>query len=151
MSLVNQTELAAILGTTDVSLWQWAREGMPVLEQGERGQPNVYDTVAVIQWKLERALAKAQVSKPRDDLDRVRTQREQLALAREQGELVDRSELRPAMDRYVDDVIGVIEACPDKYAPLLQQLPDVDGKHQLLREMIREIREVLGGYEFADD
>jgi hypothetical protein len=48
-------------------------------------------------------------------------------------------------------VIGIVERIPDKYAPLLQQLPDVDGKHQLLRELVREVREGLGSYEFSED
>jgi len=151
--IVNKSELSLILGISEVSLTKWQQEddGLPIVERGERGQANAYDTAAVIRWWMRRQLARAQASSPRDNLDRVRTEREQLALDRDRGALVRKSELRPLLERYVADVLAIIESIPDKYTPLLQQLPDADGKHQVMREMVREIREVLGSYEFGGD
>jgi phage terminase Nu1 subunit (DNA packaging protein) len=60
-----------------------------------RGQENQYDVAAVVRWYAQRELARAQASSPRDELDRVKTEREKLALARDRSELVERKQLRP--------------------------------------------------------
>ena len=79
----------------------------------------------------------------------VAAERAELALARERGELIPAGELGPALDRYVDDVLGVIEGIPEKYAPLLQEAPDLEAKHQVLRAAVREIREILANHKWC--
>lgn len=148
--LVNKRELAELFDVSERSFTEWQKEGMPIHQAGEqRGQENQYDAAVVHRWIVQRELAKAQVRSPRDEYDAVRTDRERLALARDRGELVPKRELRPLLERYVGDVVAIIEGVPDKYTPLLQQTPDAEGKHQLLKEAAREIREGLGAYEFC--
>lgn len=150
--LVNKRELADLFEISERTFTEWQKEGMPIYQAGEqRGQEHQYDVALVHRWIVQRELAKAQVRSPRDALDEVKTERERLALAKDRGELVPKKELRPLLDRYVGDVVAVIEGVPDKYTPLLQQTPDAEGKHQLLKEAVREIREGLGGYEFCTD
>lgn len=150
--LVNKAELADLLDISERTFTEWQKEGMPIHQAGERrGQEHQYDVAFVHRWIVQRELAKAQVRSPRDELDVVKTERERLALARDRSELVLKKELRPLLDRYVADVVAIIESVPDKYVPLLQQTPDAEGKHQLLREAVREIREGLGSYDFCTD
>ena len=150
--LVNKRELAEFFEISERSLTEWQKEGMPIHTAGEqRGQEHQYDTAAVHRWICQRELAKAQVRSPRDELDQVKTQREKLALEKDLGRLVERDLLRPLLERYVADCVAVIEGLPDKYAPLLHQVPDVEGKHQLLKEGVREIREALGSYDFCTE
>lgn len=147
--LVNKRELSEIFEISERSFTEWQKEGMPIHQAGERGQENQYDTAAVHRWIVQRELAKAQVRSPRDALDAVKTKREELALRKDQGALVERGELRPLLDRFVQDNVAILEGIPDKYAPLLQQTPDLEGKHQLLKEAVREVRQGLGDYEFC--
>ncbi len=147
---VNKRGLSEILGVSERTLTEWQKEGMPIMASAElRGQENQYDTEAVVKWYVQRELARAQVMSPRDELDRVRTEREKLQLAKDLRELVPAEDLRPALEVYVDDVIGILEGIPDKYAQPLHMTADVEGKHQLLQQLVREIREGLGSYEFS--
>lgn len=150
--LVNKRELSEVFEISERSFTDWQKEGMPIHQAGEtRGQEHQYDTAAVHRWIAQRELAKAQVRSPRDQLDAVKTKREELALRKDLGELVERTEIRPLLERFVGDNVAIIEGMPDKYAPLLHQVPDLEGKHQLLKEMAREIRTGLGDYEFCAD
>ena len=147
---VNKGQLQEILGVSHQALTDWQKEGLPIeVVAAVRGQQNQYDTEVVIRWLMQREVAKAQARSPRDELDAVKTERERLALRRDQNELVERREMRPLLERYVQDNIAILEGIPDKYAPLLQQTPDLEGKHQLLKEAVREIRTGLGDYEFC--
>lgn len=65
----NQTELAQILGVSDVSVWEWQKLGMPILKRGARGQENLYDTAAVIAWKVDHEVTK--VKGPESAKDRL--------------------------------------------------------------------------------
>jgi hypothetical protein len=47
---LNKSELARKLGCSERALSLWQKEGLPVLEHGRRGQPNVYDLAAVVAW-----------------------------------------------------------------------------------------------------
>lgn len=57
--IVNQTQLAEILGTSDVTIWQWQKEGLPIKTRNLRGLSNEYDTAEVIAWLVIRAEKKA--------------------------------------------------------------------------------------------
>jgi len=148
--LVNKVELADILGVSERSLTTWQNdEALPILVVGERGQSNQYDTEAVIRWLVQRELRRAQAESPKDRLDWLRGDREELELQRIRRELVPAAEIAPALDQYVGDVTATLEGIPEKYAEVLQQTGDVDGKHQILVEMVHAIREALGDYTFA--
>jgi phage terminase Nu1 subunit (DNA packaging protein) len=150
--LVNKRELSELLDTSERTFTDWQKEGMPIHQAGEqRGLENQYDVAIVVRWMIQRELAKAQVRSPRDELDVVKTERERLALAKDRRELVARGDMRPLLERYVQDVVAIIEGVPEKYAQLLQQTPDTEGKHQLLKEAMREVREGLGNYEFCTE
>lgn len=147
---VNKRELADILGKSERTLTDWqASAGLPVEERGARGEENAYDTEKVIAWYVQRELARANVETPRDRLDRIRAQREELGLRRDLGELVNVELIEPMLDRYVQDVANAVDGLAEKYALMLQQVTDPEGQHQLLALLAREIRDALGNYDFA--
>lgn len=98
---VNQTELAEITGVSDVSLWAWQKEGMPVEERNTRGQSNVYDTADVIEWMVSRAVKKVREESPRDALARAQTELVQIQIAEKQGTLVPLAEAEAEYERMV--------------------------------------------------
>ena len=146
--LVNKRELEELFEITQRTLTEWQKEGMPIKTAAqERGKEHQYDTAAVHRWIVDREIARRQIRSPRDQLDLVKMQREELALKKDLRQLIDADELRPLLERFVQDVVAVIEAGPDKYAMPLHQTPDLEGKHQLLKELTREIRVALGQYD----
>jgi len=147
---VNKRELSEILGISERSLTDWQKEGMPVVELGEvRGQENTYDTEAVIRWWIDRDVSKRAGGSSFERLNDIRCRRELLNLRREEGEIVLRSEIRPAFESYVNDVLSVLVSLPDKYTQVLELTAGADGKHQVLDDMIAEMRDVMGNYEFC--
>lgn len=98
---VNQTRLAAILGVTDVTLWEWQKQGMPVEKKGSRGEANEYDTSSVVAWYVEREVAKVRSESPRDALARAQEQLVRLNIAKEQGALVPVADVEAEFERMV--------------------------------------------------
>lgn len=148
---VNKRELSEIIGISERSLTEWQREGMPVTAIGaERGAENTYDTEAVIRWWLDRELQRrAPGGSAFERLNEIRARRETIALNREEGSIVLREDVRPAFRRYVNDVMAVLIGIPDKYAQVLELTASVNGKHQVLQDMVTEMRDVMGNYEFC--
>ncbi|MEG6637363.1 terminase small subunit, partial [Pseudomonas aeruginosa] len=67
---------------------RWQREGMPVVSVGlGRGNENEYDTEDVIGWLVQVASLNGKKESVRDRLDRLRADREEIALARDVGEV----------------------------------------------------------------
>lgn len=85
-----------------------------------------------------------------DRLNEVRAKREEINLRRDLGQVVFIPDIRPALARYVDDILSVLLGIPEKYAQQLEQTAGVEGKHQVLADMVVEIRETMGNYEFVD-
>ena len=56
---VNRAELAAICGVTVVTIDAWRAKGCPYVERGGRGKEWIFDTAAVIDWRLQRAVTDA--------------------------------------------------------------------------------------------
>lgn len=149
--VVNKRELSEILGVSERSLTEWQEEDppLPVLRRGERGQTNEYDTAAVIDWRIGREMRRAQIEKPGDRLDRLRGDREELELAKLRRTLIPAEEIEPALEQYVTDVLNYLQGIPERYAGMLQAMEDVEGKRQLLEDLVREFRDELGSYAFA--
>lgn len=99
--VVNQTELAEIHGVTDVTLWNWQKEGMPVEKISTRGLPNEYDVPKTIEWRVSREVKKVREESPRDMLYREQTQLVRLQIAEKQGHLVPAAEIEQKFERLV--------------------------------------------------
>ena len=56
---VNRAELATICGVTVVTIDAWRQKGCPYVERGGRGKEWIFDTAAVIDWRLQRAVTDA--------------------------------------------------------------------------------------------
>lgn len=147
--IVNKRELSEILDVSEQTLTTWQDEGMPIAERGSAGIPGRYDTAEVLRWAVTRELGKRNATTSFDRLNDIRAQREMINLRREEGEVVMREDIRPAFRRYVNDVMAVMVGIPDKYAQVLELTASADGKRQVLQDMVGELRDVMGNYEFC--
>lgn len=139
--------IAQLLNLTDRRVQQLAKEGI-IPKPNNRGEYDlpgcVQGYVAYLQERAERSEEPQRVR-----LDRLRGDREELELQKLRRELVPVAEVAPALEQYVTDVCAVLEGIPERYAEVLQATADVEGKHQLLADLVREVRDTLGGYTFA--
>lgn len=150
---VTKAELSEIVGRDERTLSRWQKDGMPVLEVGlGRGNENEYDTQAVIEWLVEVAQRKGAKESVRDRLDRIKGDREELALAKDLEEVVVLADI---LDRY-EAMIGaakveLLNTLPDNLASELSARYGVEVDDRLIREPIEDILRKMADYDPDDD
>lgn len=139
--------LADLFGLTDRRIQQLAKDGT-IPAPSSRGE---YDAIGCIRGYVRFLQERAERSEEpqRVRLDRLRGDREELELAKLRRELIPAGEIAPALEQYVTDVSAALAGIPERFAEVLQAADDVDSKHQILEDLVNEIREHLGGYVFA--
>lgn len=135
--VVNQAELAQIMGVSKQTISAWQEEGLPVATRGVRGRPNSYDTAKVVKWFAARESGKSEETQ-KDRLSRVQADRIEMEMAHQRGELVPAAEIAPAWSGIVIAVRQALLAIPAGVAPLLAQADGQDEIRTLLEEAIAD-------------
>ncbi|SED11878.1 Phage DNA packaging protein, Nu1 subunit of terminase [Pseudomonas saponiphila] len=150
---VSKLELGEIVGRDERTLSRWQNEGMPVIEFGVgRGNENQYDTQAVIEWLMRQAALNGKKESTRDRLDRIRGDREELALAKDLGEVVIEAEIVQRFEAVITAAkIELLNTFPDELAATLSARYGVEVDDQLVREPIELILRRLSAYEDDGD
>ncbi|MAY42394.1 MULTISPECIES: terminase small subunit [unclassified Neptuniibacter] len=92
MSLVNKKQLAELFPWSEKSFTAFQKDpSFPIEEKGGRGRENIYDTEKVFAWLLRREMGKSSES-PKDRLDRLRGDKEEIVIAKEIEQLVPSEE-----------------------------------------------------------
>lgn len=149
---VSKLELGEIVGRDERTLSRWQKEGMPVVEFGVgRGNENRYDTQAVFEWLLRQAALNGKKESTRDRLDRLRGDREELALAKDLGEVVIEAEMVERFEAVITAAkIELLNTFPDELAATLAAQYGVQVDDQLIREPIEHILRRLSAYDEDD-
>lgn len=133
--IVNQAELAEILGKSDVTIWEWQKEGLPIAKQGVRGTEHEYDTAAVIAWLEQRAAARAgKTEKPAEREARLRGDVLEIELAQKRGVMVPVTEVEPVWQGRVLAAAGYARSRASHLAGELEASPGLEAKRALLRK-----------------
>lgn len=150
---VSKLELAEIVGRDERTLSRWQNEGMPVIEFGVgRGNENQYDTQAVIEWLMRQAALNGRKETTRDRLDRIRGDREELALAKDLGEVVIEAEMVERFEAVITAAkIELLNTYPDELAAALSAHYGIEVDDQLIRDPIDTILRRLSAYDEGDD
>jgi len=143
---VNKRELAEIFGISERSFTTYQKDpSFPVAKAGQRGQANEYDTQDVHEWLVERAVSGAKHENSRERLDRIKGDREELALAKDLEELVPAALVGARLEQVVLAIrTGVLTGNP-KLKTEIDTLYDVDLDIELLNEHSRSILRQLAG------
>jgi len=132
--IVNQGELSEIMGVSDVSLWEWQKEGLPILRRGSRGEANEYDTAEVMVWWLEREMRRARIRSPRDVGIELDNRMKEIALAEKERQLVPVDQIEPVWRGRVLSAAAFLAGQHSRLAGILEATPGVEAKRQVLRE-----------------
>lgn len=141
---VNQTQLAEILGVSDVTLWEWQKQGLPIAGRGDRGQENSYDTAAVIAWMIEREVRKVSTETQRDRLARLQADVLEIELAEKKNTLVPAAEIEPAWQTRVLSAAAFAHAAPSRWAQELEARPGIEAKRAFLKDELAAFLTHLG-------
>lgn len=150
---VNKLELSELVGRDERTLSRWQNDGMPVIEFGVgRGNENQYDTQAVIEWLMRQAALNGRKETTRDRLDRIRGDREELALAKDLGEVVIEAEMVDRFEAMITAAkIELLNTYPDELAATLTARYGIEVDDQLIRDPIDAILRRLSAYDEDDD
>jgi phage terminase Nu1 subunit (DNA packaging protein) len=132
----NKRELSSILGVSERSLTEWQKAGLPIKHEGGRGAENTYETVDVVQWIIKREVEKAVTETPRDRLDRIRADREELALARELEEVAPRAMFEEAWKAHIMAARTELLALPETIAGSIASIHEIEIDPALIQEPI---------------
>lgn len=150
---VTKAELAEIVGRDERTLSRWQNGGMPTQEfGGGRGNENLYDTQAVIEWLCHQASLNGKKETSRDRLDRIRADREEMALAKDLEEVVIAAELVERFEAMIQAAkVELLNTLPENLAGELSARYGVEVDDQLIREPIEAILRELANYDPDDD
>jgi phage terminase Nu1 subunit (DNA packaging protein) len=145
--LVNKRDLAEILGTSERSLTNWQKQGMPILREGERGESSEYSTADVIKWRIDWLLKKHQQEEtPRDRLARRQAEMLEIDLAERRRESIPAPEIGPAWTGFVIASRQALRSMAADLTPALALLEGADPMRDLLEEAIDEaLRNLAAG------
>ncbi|WP_236211339.1 terminase small subunit [Metapseudomonas otitidis] len=150
---VTKAELADIVGRDERTLSRWQNDGMPVREIGlGRGNENQYDTAEVIEWLCQVAARNGKKESTRDRLDRIRGDREELALAKDLEQLVVAEDL---IQRYESMIVAakveLLNTLPDTLASDLSARYGVEVDDLIIRDAIEAVLTKMAEYDPDDD
>jgi hypothetical protein len=151
--LVSKAELAEIVGRDERTLSRWQNEGMPVREIGlGRGNENQYDTEEVIAWLLSIATLNGKKESVRDRLDRIKGDREELALAKDLEEVVIVSDLAEGYEAMVAAIqVELLNTYTENLAHSLSMRYGIEVDEQLIRDPLEATLTELANYDPDDD
>lgn len=133
--IVNQAELSMILGKSDVTIWKWQEEGLPIARQGTRGTEHQYDTAEVIDWLVKRELAKAgKGEKPSEREARLRGDVLELELQEKRNVLVPFTEIEPVWEGRVLAAAAYMRSRASQLAGELEAAQGIEQKRAILKK-----------------
>lgn len=150
---VSKAELCELVGRDERTLSRWQNDGMPVIELGlGRGNENQYDTEEVIGWLIQVAALNGKKESVRDRLDRIKGDREELALARDLEEVVVAAELIDGFEAVITAAkVELLNTYPENLASDLFARYGVEVDEQLIRDPLEAILRELANYDPDDD
>jgi phage terminase Nu1 subunit (DNA packaging protein) len=87
--------LCDFFGCSHQAVANWRAEGMPVLEAGGANRPSIFDSVAVHEWLLQRAVTKVKPEDQRERLARLQGDKVAMEIAEQQKLLIPTAAVEP--------------------------------------------------------
>lgn len=151
--IVNKKELAEIIGVTERSLTEWQKhDSFPIEVLGNRGQSNRYDTVKVIQFMIDRALAGKSKETNRERIERIQANRMELDYFKEAGLFFEDDERE-----MLDAIMGIKNTILSGDSTLKMQLDslygidiDVEVLNEHSRSLLGQLAALAQKYEEDD-
>ena len=150
MRVIGQEQIADMLGVAPKTVVEWQEQGLPIALRGRPGVASEYDSVAVIEWLVQREVSKAGIEGPRDRLARLQADEIELRLAEKAGLVVPADKVEPMWTAMVGAARAYLRAEVNRLAQLLDHTAGVEAKRDLLGETFDSFLNKLSGYDPDD-
>lgn len=140
----SQRELGEFFGVSATTIRNWVNAGCPVFERGSRGNPHVFDSAAVFEWRMSEIQRDADSKTPGRNFEAARARAVaaragimEMNLAQRRGELVEVAEAAAIVAKEYAIVRAGFISLP-KIAPRLafKKIPEIE---ELLADRVNEI------------
>lgn len=147
--IVNQRELAEIVGVSNNTIASWRSEGMPCLATADKkGASSRYDTEAVIDWLRHRSAGandeetiNGRYEQAR--LTKLKADNEALDVALKEGSLIEAAAVADVWDRLLGNFRARLRALPAALADELAVLDDPREVQAVMKVTINQVLEEL--------
>ena len=152
MIIRGRDAIANVFGVSVKTIHEWHEQGLPIAARGSPGKPSEYDTLACINWLVDREVGKVIRERPQDRLARVQADKIEMENAERRRVLI------PAIDRVnnvqaLNYTLELKETKSWKRVSKLQFkfIPKVQPSLGLPMTWPPEIIEVLGKIGYSED
>lgn len=156
--VVTRTALAEHFGVSATSVDHWVRTGCPVVQRGAKGKPWQFNTVDVMDWRLDKVREEATGSAPADEQELRRrklaaqTAQAELDLAKAKGEVAPLDQIERGVSRAFAEVKASIRNVPSRAARLLiGETDETRFKAVLLSELDQALEALADAHLVADE
>lgn len=140
--IVNQTWLARWNGITEKRVYQWIKEGMPVVEPGKPGRSAKIDAVAAQKWITNRyAPTTGGQKSERERLYAIQAKKQELEVRRIEGELVEVEEVETVLSEMMIFFARNLDAISSRMANKLARIKEPAKIRRVLLDEIRAVRD----------
>lgn len=148
--IVNARELAESFDVSHTTIWEWAKEGMPVRTETENGKANEYDLAACIAWYARRAVSKAGAESAKDRLARLQGDKVERELRLMERELIEVKDIEPAIMQWLADHSAALDRVPEDWTDAIVAVgADPMAVHHVLKDIVRQLKEGAANYDFG--
>jgi phage terminase Nu1 subunit (DNA packaging protein) len=148
--IIGQERIADIFGVAPKTVVEWQEQGFPVAQRGGPGVASEYETQDCISWFTARELDRAGRETARDRLARLQADKVERELRQMDRELLEAKDVEPAIRQWLTDHCAELDQVPDAWIDQFSAAADDPAAmHQLLRDIMRQLKESAAAYEFS--
>lgn len=97
MIVKGREAIANVFGVSVKTIHEWHEQGLPIAARGSPGKPSEYDTLACINWLVDREVGKVMSERPQDRLARVQADKIEMENTERRRVLIPADQLEPKL------------------------------------------------------
>ena len=132
MIVKGREAIANVFGVAVKTIHEWQEQGLPIAWRGSPGRPSEYDTLACINWLVDREVSKAANERPQDRLARVQAEKIEMENAERRSLLIPADQLKPALQAAMITVRELWGDSPQHLARDIHGKPTKEAEEILL-------------------
>lgn len=138
MAIVNKKQLSDIVGKSERTLTEWDSQGMPIQHKGGRGRSNEYDTAAVIEWMIQRAMSGEKQESARERRDRLEADMVAIRAGEMVGMLGEVSDMVSIWTHAITSARSDMLALPDKLKLEIDARYEIDSDLEIYEKGVKD-------------
>lgn len=143
--IVNNTELAEIFGVSKITIYNYQKEGMPVVKEGSKGIEAENDTSQCIDWFANKRNKDIEYTEERARLTKLQADKVQIEIDLINGEIIKIEDVKQSWEKSLGELRSMLLSLPSNITPSLMGIEDESEVQEILNKKIKEILNNVAG------